>query len=457
MTTTDDTIETIPRRVAVIGCGHVGLVVAAGLAELGHSVVGVDVSQTLVGELCAGELRIHEPGLQELVSSGLASGRLLFTTSYEFAISEAEVIFLAVDTPQTLAGAADLRSIRAATRSIAAALDGTDPIIVNKSTSPIGTGETIEEILWTALEKRAQRPRIVSNPEFLRQGRAVEDFFDPDRIVVGSRSAEDAREVAALFGSLGGEVIVTDLRTAEMIKYVANSFLATRISFINEISRLCEAVGVGIDEVVKGIALDPRIGDHFFRPGVGFGGSCLPKDVAALRYIGETHGVATPVLSGVQEVDRAQRTSAVRRLQARLGNLEGRLIGVWGLTFKGHTEDTRESPAMDIVGLLSNAGATIRAYDPAVSADPRLVPERFRDGLSPDPIDAVTGADALAILTDWSDFRSVDLTAVRDAMSGTVVFDGRNMLDPREVEALGLVYLGVGRLATQARRRSSDR
>jgi UDPglucose 6-dehydrogenase len=446
-----------PRRIAVIGCGHVGLVLAAGLADLGHRVVGVDVSETLVAELCAGVLRIQEPGLPELVSDGVADGRLLFTTSYDYAIPEAEVIFLAVDTPQTLAGAADLRNIRAATRSIAASLNGSNPIIANKSTSPIGTGETIEEILASALEERHHRPRIVSNPEFLRQGRAVEDFFNPDRIVVGSRSAGDAREVAGLYDGLGGEVIVTDLRTAEMIKYVANSFLATRISFINEIARLCEAVGVGVDQVVAGIAHDPRIGDHFFRPGIGFGGSCLPKDVAALRYIGETHGVATPVLSGVQEVDRGQRTNAVRRLQARLGNLEGRRIGVWGLTFKGETEDTRESPAMDVVRLLANAGARIRAYDPAVSGDPRLVAEPYRQLVCSDPIEAARDADALAILTDWSAFRSIDLGEVREAMAGNMVFDGRNMLDPRNVEAAGLVYLGVGRTPTALRRRSTDR
>jgi UDPglucose 6-dehydrogenase len=446
-----------PRRVAVIGCGHVGLVLAAGLAELGHRVAGVDVDESLVSELCGGMLRIREPGLSELVASGLDSGRLVFTSSYDWAIPQAEIIFLAVDTPQTLAGAANLRNIRAATRSIAASLNGSNPIIANKSTSPIGTGETIEEILASALQERNRRPRIVSNPEFLRQGRAVEDFLKPDRIVVGSRSADDANEVAALFDTLDGEVIITDLRTAEMIKYVANSFLATRISFINEIARLCEAVGVGIDQVVEGIAHDPRIGDHFFRPGIGFGGSCLPKDVAALRYIGESFGVATPVLSGVQEVDRAQRTNAVRRLQARLGNLEGRHIGVWGLTFKGDTEDTRESPAMDVVSLLVNAGARILAYDPAVSVDPGLVPERFRSLVCHDPIEAVRGADALAILTDWTDFRSIDLAAVSEAMTGSVIFDGRNMLDPSEVERLGMAYLGVGRLPTAARRRSTDR
>jgi UDPglucose 6-dehydrogenase len=445
------------RRVAVIGCGHVGLVVAAGLADLGHSVVGVDVNESLVAALCRGELQIREPGLPELVTRGLESGRLAFTTHYDFAVPDAEFIFLAVDTPQTQAGAADLRNIRTAISSLAPALNGSSPVIVNKSTSPIGTGETIEELLRTALVERHVQPRIVSNPEFLQQGRAVEDFFHPDRIVVGSRSAADALEVAGLYRGVPGEVIVTDLRSAEMIKYVANSFLATRISFINEIARLCEAIGVEIDQILQGIAQDPRIGSQFFRAGIGFGGSCLPKDVAALRYIGETFGVATPVLSGVQEVNMAQRTSAVRRLQARLGTLEGRLIAVWGLTFKGNTEDTRQSPAMDVVNLLANAGATIQAYDPAVAADPRLVPERFRSMLRPSAVEATRGAEVLAILTDWNEFRTVDMPTVREAMASDLIFDGRNVLDRAAVEALGFAYMGVGRTATLQRRRRTDR
>jgi UDPglucose 6-dehydrogenase len=444
------------RRVAVIGCGHVGLVLSAGLAGLGHKVVGVDTSEALVAELAVGTVRIREPGLAELVADGLRTGALAFTTSYAAAIPDAEVIFLAVDTPQTLAGAADLRNIRSATRAIAGALNGSSPIIANKSTSPIGTGETIDEILRVALIERHQRPRIVSNPEFLRQGHAVADFFHPDRIVVGAQSPADGQEVADLYRGIGGVVILTDLRTAEMIKYVANSFLATRISFINEVSRLCEAIGVDIDRVIQGIALDPRIGDHFFHPGIGFGGSCLPKDIAALRYIGEANGVATPVLSSVQEVNRAQRTSVVRRLQARLGSLEGRSIGVWGLTFKANTEDTRESPAMDVLGLLLNAGAEIVAYDPAVSLQPDLVPERLRGSLRVTPIEAVAGADALVVLTDWPQFAQVDLAAVRESMVGRLIFDGRNILDREAVEAEGFAYMGVGRTPTLARRRRSD-
>jgi UDPglucose 6-dehydrogenase len=443
-------------QIAVIGCGHVGLVMAAGLAALGHSVVGIDRDEALVGSLCSGDVPIREDGLPELVRRGLESGRLIFTTSYDFAIPMADFIFLAVDTPATQSGAADLRNIRSATRSIAASLNGRTPIIVNKSTSPIGTGETIEGILEQALANRQEHPRIVSNPEFLRQGKAVEDFFSPDRIVIGARAGEDAEAVASLYASLPGEVVLTDVRTAEMIKYVANSFLATRVSFINEIARLCEHIGVDIDHVVRGIAPDARIGNHFFAPGIGFGGSCLPKDVAALRYVGETFGVATPILSAVQEVNQAQRTNAVRRLRARLGQLEGRTIGVWGLTFKGGTEDARESPAMDVVHLILNEGANVQAYDPGIAEYPAGLPEAFRPIIRGTAIEAARGADALAILTDWSEFRDVSLTDVRAAMAGWVIFDGRNLLSRAEAEAHGFAYIGVGRVPRTPNRRRGD-
>ncbi len=445
-----------PARVAVIGCGHVGLVIAAGLAALGHHVTGIDVNAELVDHLNGGRVDIQEPDLPDIVHGALEGGRLVFTSRYDEAIPRVEYIFLAVDTPQTLAGAADLRNIRAATHSIAANLNGTTPIIINKSTSPIGTGETIEEILGAAITEQHRMPRIVSNPEFLRQGSAVWDFFHPERTVVGSRSSDDARAVAALYAALPGEVIVTDLRTAEMIKYVANAFLATRVSFINEIARLCEHVGSNIDVVVEGISHDPRIGGHFFRPGIGYGGSCLPKDVAALRYIGETMGVSTPILSAVQEVNNVAKTSAVRRLRARLGPLEGRTIGVWGLTFKGGTEDTRDSPAMEVVALLRNEGVRVRAYDPAVAHDHGRVPAAFRPILCDEPIAAVAGADALAILTDWPAFREIDLEPVRIAMVGRVLFDGRNLLDRAAVEKAGFAYLGVGRNSTALRRRRTD-
>ena len=440
-------------RVAVIGCGHVGLVVAAGLAKLGHSVVGVDRDQARVDSLCNGETAFHEPGLSELLADGLGAGRLVFTTSYDYAIPQSEFIFLAVDTPATPGGAADLGNIRAATQAIALSLNGTSPIIVNKSTSPIGTGETIEELLRKAIEARQRVPRIVSNPEFLRQGRVVHDFFAPDRIVVGSHRRDDAQAVADLYDGIDAPVIVTDLRTAEMIKYVSNSFLATKISFINEISRLCEQLDVDIDAVVEGISLDPRIGPDFLTPGIGFGGSCLPKDIAALRYVGETLGVSTPLLTAVQGINQGQRTNAVRRIRARLGGLEGRVIAVWGVTFKGGTEDVRDSPAVDVIELLLNEGASVQAYDPTF---PMARPPKLADAYRRTALEAARGADALAILTDWDEFRSIPLPAVHDAMRGDVLFDGRNVLERAAAEAAGFAYMGIGRRGTDNRRRVTD-
>jgi UDPglucose 6-dehydrogenase len=447
----------VAERIAVIGCGHVGLIMAAGLAALGHEVIGIDRDAALVEELTHDVVRIREPGLPELVAAGLASGRLDFTDAYED-VGRAGYILLAVDTSQTTAGAADLRSIRAAVRSIAANLDGASPIIINKSTSPIGTGETIEELLGLT---NGIRPRIVSNPEFLRQGSAVADFWAPDRIVVGARNIDDAYAVAALYAGLPApfELILTDLRTAEMIKYVANAFLATRVSFINEIARLCEAVGADVDTVVDGVAPDPRIGRSFFHPGIGYGGSCLPKDVAALRYVGETLGVSTPLLGAVQEENAIAKTSVIRRLRARMGPLEGRTVAVWGLTFKGGTEDTRQSPAMDVVDLLRNEGAVVRAYDPAVPAGEYLSPDGRRLALSsfPTALEAATGADALAVLTDWPEFAWVDADELHGVMKGAVVFDGRNVLRRDAVESAGLAYLGVGRHSRAQLRRRSDR
>lgn len=438
-----------PRQsnICVVGSGHVGTVMASGFASLGHNVVGIDKSEALVRSLSDGDLPFHEEGLSDLVRDGVSSGRLRFTTSYADAVPEAEFIFLAVDTPATPAGAADLRNIRAAAHSIATSLNGTNPIIVNKSTSPIGTGETIDGIIRRTLIAARRSPRIVSNPEFLRQGRAVFDFFNPDRIVIGSRSSRDARAVAGLYEGLGGEVLITSLRTAEMIKYVANSFLATRISFINEVARLCEALGVDIDRVVEGIGHDKRIGTAFFRPGIGFGGSCLPKDIAALRYMGEAMGITMPMLSAVQQVNQRQRADAVRKLRSLMGNLDSRRVAVWGVTFKGDTEDTRESPAVDVVGLLLNEGAEVKSYDPVFASGdrPAGLQERIADTLCASPLEAAKGAEALCVLTDWADFKSVPLDELRRAMAGDIVLDGRNLLDQEEIDHAGFVYVGMGR------------
>lgn len=429
-------------RVTVIGCGHVGLVTAAGLAHLGHSVVGLDVNSDLVATLRGGGVPFVEVGLQELVREGLGSERLSFTSDYGEAVREAEFVFLTVDTPSTLAGAADLSNIRAATRSLKASLGDRRPIIVNKSTSPIGTGETIASILVQGLADHGTAPKIVANPEFLREGRAVHDFLNPDRIVVGANDSADARAVALLFEPLGAPILKTDLRTAEMIKYVANSYLATRISFVNEIARLCEAVGTDIDRVIEGVGLDPRIGSHYFSPGIGFGGSCLPKDLAALRFTGESLGVATPVLSAVDAVNRSRPAEVIRRLRNELGALEGTRIGVWGVTFKGGSEDTRDSPALSVIAILLNEGAQVAVFDPAY---PKDVPANVASALVSSALEAANGSNALVVLTDWQEFRDVPMARIADVMRGQLVIDGRNILKPDVVAAAGLLYMGMGR------------
>ena len=432
------------RRVAIVGCGHVGLVTAACLAQLGHAVSGIDINEGLVQRLRAGEVPFREPGLGELVQDGLANGRLSFTTSYAEGLAGAAFVFLCVNTPSTATGAADLRYVRAAVAAIAETQNVLPPraILINKSTSPIGTGETIEAILSRSFGSGASRPAIAANPEFLREGSAVEDFLRPERIVVGSEVAEDGERVAALYAGIEAPLILTDLRTAEMIKYVSNAFLATRVSFVNEVARLCELLGVDVDTVVHGVALDSRIGGAFFRPGIGYGGSCLPKDVAALCHTGDSVGLPLHVLTSVQQVNIAQRKHAVNCIRRVLGPLEGRTIAAWGITFKGKTEDQRDSPAIDVVQLLRNEGARVKVYDPSLAEGSTL---DVADETAGTALQAAEDADCVAILSDWPEFADVDLEAVQRVMAGRLVYDGRNLLSREAVERAGLTYYGVGR------------
>ena len=430
-----------PRRIAVVGCGHVGVVTAAAFAQLGHAVCGVDIDAGLVTRLTSGQIPFREPGLAALVQTNSRQGRLAFTTGYHDALAGAEFIFLCLNTPPTVSGAADLRYVRQAVAQIGAALDPGQPLplLVVKSTSPIGAGETIAAIFDRAFAGVC--PGVVANPEFLREGSAVHDFFHPDRIVVGANRPDEATAVAALYDGIDAPVILTDRHTAELIKYVANAFLATRVSFANEIARLCEELGIDAGAVVAGAALDPRIGSAFFTPGIGYGGSCLPKDVAALCHTGDSAGVTMRLLTAVQEINAGQRTHTVNGIRRALGPLEGRTIAAWGATFKGGTEDLRESPALDVISLLINEGASVRVYDPALLDGPAEV----GGVVCASPLEAARGADAVALLTDWPEFRSVDLAAVRAAMAGDLLFDGRSLLDRATVEAAGLVYCGIGR------------
>lgn len=431
-------------KVAVVGCGHVGTVTAACLAELGHSVTGVDVDSTLISRLWSNDVPFIEPGLSDLVARNTECGRLTFTTSYSDAIDGAEFIFLCVNTPATTTGAADLRYVRRAVAMIAEnAVDAVcEPLIVNKSTSPVGMGETIEAILKNTFPPGRRTPAIVSNPEFLQEGRGVQDFFNPDRIVIGANDRHDAERVAVLYEGIGAPIIYTDLRSAEMIKYVSNAFLATKVSFVNEIAKLCEGLGVDVDYVLHGASMDPRIGNLFMRPGVGYGGSCLPKDVAALCHTGDTVGLTMRVLSAVQEVNLAQRKHVVNSIRRALGRLEGMTVAAWGLTFKAGSEDLRESPALDIINLLRNEGARVKVYDPSLAVEQL---DQLADEVCTSALEAAADADCVAILTDWPEFNEIDLRELRSTMNGRVIYDGRNQLQRTTVELEGFEYYGIGR------------
>ncbi len=429
-----------PRRIAVIGCGHVGLVLAVGLARLGHRVVGQDRNASVVMGLSRGIPPFHEAELEDLLGEVLASGRVSFTASAEGVMSGADFVFLAVDTPPSADNGPDLTNLRAAVRTIGESLHEAQPLVVVKSTVPVGTGTLVEDLL--AESTAARHIRVLSNPEFLRQGTAVYDFFHPDRTIIGAADPADGQAVAELFAELPGERVMVDVPTAEMIKYASNAFLATRVSFVNEIATMCDALGVDVDGVVEGMGYDPRIGHAFMRPGIGYGGSCLPKDVAAARYIAGVHGVATPLLAAVESVNADQPARAVRRLAAQLGGLKGATVGVWGATFKGGTDDARRSPAMDVVALLVRAGTRVHIYEPSGAFG---LPEHLRGALRSDPYAAVADADALAVLADWAEFATFDLKRVRQAMRGDLILDARNVLDPAHARLAGFRYIGMGR------------
>jgi UDPglucose 6-dehydrogenase len=416
------------------------------MADLGHTVTGVDVDPSLVARLRVSDIPFVEPGLNDLVAKHMARGQLTFTTDYGEALDGAEFIFLCVNTPATSTGAADLRYVRRAVAQIAeACVDFTyEPLIVNKSTSPVGMGETIEAIFRNTFPSGRPTPAIVANPEFLQEGRGVQDFLQPDRIVIGSHSRADAERVAMLYTGIAAPVIYTDIRSAEMIKYVSNAFLATKVSFVNEIAKLCEGLGVEVDSVLEGASFDPRIGNLFMRPGVGYGGSCLPKDVAALCHTGDSAGLTMRVLSAVQEVNILQRKHVVNSIRRALGRLEGMTVGVWGVTFKAGSEDLRESPAIDVINLLRNEGAWIKVYDPAVEM--RQL-DQVVDVVCTSPLEAAAGADCLAILTDWPEFTEISLRELRGVMKGNVIYDGRNQLQRSVAESEGFEYHGIGRPA----------
>ena len=429
------------RNISVIGVGYVGLVTGACFADLGNRVVALDIDKERIEGLKRGVMPIYEPGLEELVARNARSGRLIFTTSYAEALDEAEFVFVAVGTPEGVDGEADLKHVRAVAEAVARQMR--QPlIIVNKSTVPVGTGDWVADIIRS--NQASPIPfSVVSCPEFLREGSAIGDFMNPARTVLGSLEREAADRVAQLHLPLRAPIVITDLRTAEMIKYASNAFLATKISFINEIANICEALGADVKEVATGMGYDPRIGRYFLDAGLGYGGSCFPKDVKALAHMAADKGRHPQLLQAVMDINADSRRQIVAKLSEMLGSLNGKTVGLLGLTFKPNTDDLREAPALEIASWLLAEGAAVKAYDPVGMPHARqLMPEIQ---MAQDPYGAAEQADALVICTEWNEFKNLDLSRVRQSMRQPIVVDGRNIYEPTLMRQLGFHYRGVGR------------
>jgi UDPglucose 6-dehydrogenase len=419
--------------IAIIGAGYVGLVTGAGLASLGHRVRIGEANAERVELLNTGGVPIYEQGLPDLMSRAVHRGLLSFHNSNKEAVTGAKFVFLALPTPEGPDGRAELKYVHAVVDELANEVDE-ETVFVVKSTVPPGTVASLRK----RLADQGSPAQIVSHPEFLREGNAVEDFLEPDRIVVGAWDEADGRAVADLYRSVNAPVVLTDPTSAEMIKYASNAYLATRLTFVNTLANVCEAVGADIIDVVQGLGKDHRVGPHFLQPGPGYGGSCFPKDTSALIAVAQDAGYDFELLRAVIEADEEQRRRVADKVrQAAGGGLHGRRVAMWGVAFKAGTDDVRESPAVRIAGLLQADGADVVAYDPEARTDVLT--------MAPDPIAAVTDADVLLIATEWPEFLTVDMTAVAKAMRGHRVVDARNILDPKKVRSVGLDYWGLGR------------
>ena len=438
-------------KITMTGTGYVGLVTGTCLAEVGNDVLCLDVDARKIALLNDGGVPIHEPGLAPLVRRNIDAGRLAFTTDVDQAVVHGELQFIAVGTPPGEDGAADMTHVLDAARAIGERMDEWK-LIVDKSTVPVGTADRVRSVVHRELARRGLRVpfAVASNPEFLKEGAAVEDFMRPDRIIVG---ADDERAIAALralyapFQRNHERLMVMDVRSAELTKYAANAMLATRISFMNELANLADRLDCDIEMVRQGIGSDPRIGWHFLYPGVGYGGSCFPKDVKALRFTAAEHDVRMRVLDAVEAANDAQKHVLVEKIVARLGeSLEGRRFALWGLAFKPDTDDLREAASLTIVDALTRRGATIVAYDPVAITQARgVLATNARVEYAPTPMAALDSADALVIVTEWKEFRSPDFDAIRDRLRLPLVFDGRNLYDPALVKGAGLEYFAIGR------------
>jgi UDPglucose 6-dehydrogenase len=431
-------------HISVIGTGYVGLVTGACFAEFGLTVTCMDSDSKRIGKLEKGEVPFYEPGITELVAKGIRDNRLTFTTDIAKAVDEALVIFIAVGTPSRNDGSADLSYVEEVGRGIAKHMTGYK-VIATKSTVPVGTGEKLREVI-KASQKQPIRFDIVSNPEFLREGSAIEDFLRPNRVVIGADSAEAVAIMKNLYRPLyllETPIVITDIPTSEMIKYASNAFLATKVSFINEIANLCEKVGADVQVVSKGMGLDHRIGSKFLHAGPGFGGSCFPKDVAALIQTGDRVGSEMQIAKAAAAVNERQKLAMVEKIRQTLGGLQGKTIGVLGLSFKPNTNDLRDAPALTIIEGLLNAGCAVRAYDPAsLEEGSKLLPK-----ITPctDLYEAAKGSDALVIMTEWNQFRNLDFDRLKTLLRQPVLIDLRNVYEPERVAGMGFRYVSVGR------------
>jgi len=431
-------------HIAVIGTGYVGLVTGACFAEFGVDVTCVDVDVTKIEKLNNGVIPIYEPGLDQIVEKNVKAGRLHFTTDVSVAVKGAQVVFLAVGTPPKDDGSPDMSYYQQAAKDVAESMDGYK-VLVTKSTVPIGTGKWLREFV-TANLKAPTEFGVASNPEFLREGAAIDDFMRPDRVVIGSneeRAIDVMKELYRPLYLIETPIVITSLEAAELIKYAANAFLATKITFINEVANLCDAIGCDVHDVARGMGMDNRIGRKFLHPGPGYGGSCFPKYTRALTTVADQFGVETRIVDAVIEANERQRDAMIPKIEKLVGNLKGKKIGVLGLSFKPETDDMRESPAIEIVHTLIARGATVRAFDPVAMDEAK----HFINGIeyASDEYDAIKDADALVIVTEWNQFRALDMEKVKSLLKAPKIADLRNIYEPADMRELGFDYVGVGR------------
>jgi len=430
-------------KIAVVGSGYVGLVAGACLAENGNNVVCVDKDDAKVRLLQKGKIPIYEPGLEEMVRRNRAEKRLTFTTALERGVRNSQIIFIAVGTPTGEDGSADLQHVLGVARDVARAMNGYK-VVVNKSTVPVGTAAKVKQIIS---QETTQPFSVVSNPEFLKQGAAIDDFMKPDRVVIGaedSRAAELMKELYAPFTRTGAPIMLMDCASAELCKYAANAMLATRISFMNEVANVCEAVGANVDQVRLAVASDRRIGSSFLFPGVGYGGSCFPKDVKAMLNFAGARKYDFRILHAVEAVNDRQKLRLLDKLKAHFGSLEGKRIAVWGLAFKPRTDDMREAPAVPLIQGLLAAGASVQAYDPEAMKVAKTIFGSDID-YAESSYAALTGADALVIVTEWNEFREPDFARMLKLMRTPTIFDGRNLYSPEQIRSQGFTYFSMGR------------